>query len=264
MSIYVERATMSLHKMINEMFYKGIELPRITKCATQLLMTNISVNSIPNFVLDSCLKRQNDDGGWVSVVDTIWNTKLLSFFNKNIQVDNALNYLLKNTVGDLFGRSKRDIERIPVSGLAFYLIPELANHHKLNKLENLWLKEKNGLTYKAAYTLMAFKRNDYRPANEMVIKDIIDWLTSQQEMDGGFAPWKSHPVGSNVYCSAVSLIGLLQYVDVYPSLFHVCKKTYEYIQSTQLKNGLWPYHELDDGGGWGLVSLYQFETRFGI
>lgn len=265
MSIYVERATIMLHRMINTMYQKDIELARITKCATQFLMTGISSNSISSQILDSCIKMQNPDGGWVSVVDTIWNAKFLSFFpDTNNLILNAISYLDENRVSKGFGRSKRDIPRIPVSGIAFYLLPDLASKPSLNWLEKLWETEKNGLTYKAAYVLLAFHQNNYVPEYTSLVSEILEWLVSQQEVDGGYAPWKNHPVGTNIYCTAVTLISILKYIDEYPQYFDVANKAYKYICNTQLPNGLWKYHELEDGGAWGLVALTQFERKFNI
>ncbi len=260
MSCYSDRATMALHKMINEMLRKNIELARIIKCSTQLLMVGVSANSIPNHIINKCLEFQHKDGGWVSVTDTIWNTKFLSFFgiyDKNIK--SALDYLDKNRVELGFGRSKRDIGRIPVTGLAFYLLPQLASNKSLKWLENLWISEKNSLTYKAAYTLMAFKKNDYKPFNNNIIQETMDWLSLQQQDNGGFAPWKNHPVGANVFCTSIALIGLMQYIDKYPIYKSRLKKAYEYLCQTQLINGIWPYHELEDGGAWGLAALSKYE-----
>ena len=252
--------------MIGNMYDKGIELPRLTKCATQLLMAGFSSNSIPNSILYDCLSTQNDDGGWVSVVDTIWNTKFLSFYsnnpNANTAIMDSIKYLTINRIGFGFGRSKRDIGRIPVTGIALYLLPELASDDSLRWLEDLWLSEKNGLTYKAAYVLMAFKKNKYIPVSENLIYDIIKWLISQQEQDGGFSPWKDHPVGTNVYCTSVALIGLMQYINEYPEIKSTIDKAYVYLCNNQLVNGLWAYHELEDGGAWGLAALTIYERVF--
>lgn len=263
MSYYSERATISLHKMISEMDRKGIELARIFKCSTQLLISGISPNSISSNIFTKCLTSQHNDGGWVSIVDTIWNIKFLSFYkNTATHIQNGIKYLNDNKVDLGFGRSKRDIGRIPVTGLAFYLIPEIANEESLYWLEKLWISEKNSLTYKAAYTMMAFKKNNYIPKNSIIIEETMSWLASQQEINGGFAPWKNHPVKANVYCTSVALIGLLQYIDIYPEYENVVRKAYKYICDTQCINGIWPYHELEDGGAWGLVALTQFEKRY--
>ena len=260
MSKYTERATMSLHKMVHEMHRKGIELPRITKCATQLLMIGITPNSIPKAVVEECICFQHSDGGWVSVVDTMWNAKFLSFFpNTDLMIERAIKYLQSNRVELGYGRSARDMGRIPVTGMAFYLLPQLADQESLAWLENLWKSELNSLTYKAAYTLMAFNKNDYMPQDDKLIKQTIHWLISQQEDDGGYAPWKNHPVKSNVYCTAVATIGLLKYIDQYPEAKPTIDRAYDYICRTQLINGIWPYHELEDGGAWGLAALSAVE-----
>ncbi len=263
MSIELERCTMALHRMVYEMNRKGIEQSRITKCATQLLMSGVSQNSISTEIVQKCIETQNNDGGWVAVVDTIWNAKFLSFFSKtNENIVHAYRYLNDNKVDFGFGRSKRDIGRIPVTGIAYYLHPQLATLDGLRWLENLWISEKNGLTYKAAYTLMAFKRTNYKPLNIGVIEEAVLWLLSQQEKDGGFSPWKHHPVGTNVYCTALSLIGLLQYNEFIPQANAAIEAAYQYIYKNQLINGLWPYHELEDGGAWGMQAMFQYESEY--
>lgn len=136
-------------------------------------------------------------------------------------------------------------------------MPELCNVNQLHWLENLWLKEKNSLTYKAAYTLMAFKQNDYKPVNKDLIGYTMKWLLDQQEDDGGFAPWHGHPVGSNIYCTSVSCLGLLCYPE-YCSKEKI-NNAYKYMVDNQLKNGLWAYHELEDGGAWGLMAMCEIE-----
>lgn len=260
MSIYTDRAMISLHNMVCEMYKKNIDLSRIIKCSVQLLQSGLTPNSIPNDILMECIDMQRDDGGWTAVADTIWNTKFLSYYpdTKNQRV-RALAYLKNNKVEYGYGRSARDIGRIPVTGLAFYFLPELADLEGLYWLELLWEKEKNSLTYKAAYTLMSFKKNSYLPSNNELIHQTIEWLIYQQEKDGGFAPWKSHPVGTDIYCTAVSCIGLLQYVKEFPNIESSIIKAYDYMRSTQMKNGIWRYHELEDGGGWGLVAMTLFE-----
>lgn len=82
MSKYTERTTMALHTMIREMYRKNIELPRIIKCSTQLLLTGISPNSIPHEILLRLLDSQYSDGGFVSNVDTIWSIKFLSYYSE--------------------------------------------------------------------------------------------------------------------------------------------------------------------------------------
>lgn len=258
MSVYIDRTTMCLHNMVKEMMRKNIELSRIIKCSTLMILSGVSPNSIPRDVLDTCLKSQNTDGGFVANSDTIWKVKFMSNYKgyeKNIE--DAVIWLNNHRTGEGFGRSNRDMGRIPVTGIAFYLLPRLGSLSGLKWLENLWLSEKNSLTYKAGYTLMAFSKNDYKPKNKLLIEETIEWLESQQEEDGGFAPWKEHPVGSDIYCTSISILGLLSYPDSCKK--DVIKRAYNYIIKNQLKNGLWRYHELEDGASWGLLALTEIE-----
>ena len=149
------------------------------------------------------------------------------------------------------------MHRIPVTGLALYLLPEIADEKTLMWLEDTCLKEKNSLTYKAAYTLLAFNSCSYIPYTKNLVQDTCSWLASQQQVSGGFAPWLDHPVGENVYCTAVAMLALICQNDT--KLTSVIYKAYDYLCSSQLKSGVWPYHEIEDGAGWGLLALTKGE-----
>lgn len=263
MSIYSDRTTMSLHHMVREMYKKNIELARIIKCSVQLILSGVSPNSINGDIVKSLVASQNEDGGFVANTDTIWNAKFLSYFPKyNKAYEDAVSWLDRHRTGRGFGRSSRDMGRIPVTGIAFFLHPSLCDNIDLLWLEKLWLSEKNSLTYKAAYTLMAFNKNEYIPQNDRLIPECVQWLMQQQESDGGFAPWKGHPVGTNIYCTAVSVLGLLSYP--YSRTDVIVKNAYEYIINNQLPTGLWPYHEIEDGAAWGLRAMVAIEKEFDL
>lgn len=256
---YVLKTVSSLKNMIIEMNAKNIELKRITKTAAILLLSGISQNSIPQQVVERCLNEQKQDGGWVSIVDTMWNVFFLKELNKGKyarNIDLGLDFLRsqRNEEG-LWGRSCRDISRIPVSGILLYLLPELADQKRLHLLEQLWQSEKNSLTYKAAYTLMAFKRNGYNPVDMGLIYNTVQWLIQNQKEDGGYSPWKNHPVDSDVYCTGVASIGMMQYPDmVDPQVF---QGTFEWLTKNQLNSGIWKFHEIEDGASWGLFALVE-------
>ena len=259
MSTYSNKTTLSLLNMTHKMLRKNIEISRIVKVATMLLMAGLSTYDIEWNIVDRCLKNQKEDGGFIGNSDTIWNIKFLGYYPETFLQRKAALMWLKQGNGDEpgYGRGKRDMHRIPVTGLALYLIPEVADVNTLKWLENIWLSEKNSLTYKAAYTLLAFKKNNYIPENDFIIKDTVSWLVSQQQKSGGFAPWYNHPVGENVYCTAIVLIALINQND--PSLREVIVDAYNYLCSTQLKSGVWAYHEIEDGAGWGLLALTESE-----
>lgn len=256
---YVLKTASCLKNMIIEMNAKNIELKRITKTAALLLLSGISKNSIPQMVVDRCLNEQKQDGGWVSIVDTMWNVFFLKKLNEGkytANINRGLDFIQSQVNEEgLWGRSRRDISRIPVSGILLYLLPELSDHKRLQLLEQLWQSEKNSLTYKAAYTLMAFKRNAYTPKDETLIYETVQWLIQNQKEDGGYSPWKKHPVDSDVYCTGVASIGLIQYPYIVdPQVF---KGTFDWLIKNQLNSGIWKYHEIEDGASWGLFSLVE-------
>jgi len=262
MSNYTNRAMLSLLNMTTEMNRKGIEISRITKTSALLLMSGLSPNCISNEILHKCADSQYPDGGFVANSDTIWNIRLLQYYDKyHSQAGEALEWLSNNSGAEGgFGRSKRDICRIPVTGLALYLLPQLSEPKHLEWLESAWLLEANSLTYKAAYTLLAFDANNYKPKHDSLINDNMGWLAAQQEDNGGFAPWLKHPVGANIYCTAIATLGLLSFgKGLYRDKII---KSYEYMKTTQLKSGIWPYHEIEDGSSWGLYAMTKVEEFF--
>ncbi|NIM12543.1 MAG: hypothetical protein GTO45_10555 [Candidatus Aminicenantes bacterium] len=256
---------MSLRKMIAEMNRKNLDIKRITKTASLLLLSGLSQNSIPTDIIQRCLAEQREDGGWIAVLDTMWNTCFLKLLDPRKYEENirqGLTYL-HTQVNDhgLWGRSLRDISRIPVTGIMFYLFPILADKSRLQLLEELWQSEKNSLTYKAAYTLMAFKAARYQPRDKNLVSDTLQWLIENQREDGGFSPWKTHPVPSDVYCTSLTVLGFLQYPGSVPT--GVLEKSGRWLLDHRLPNGIWPYHEIEDGASWGLYALTRL-TQQGI
>ena len=263
MSIYANKATLSLLNMTHEMYRKEIEIRRITKTCALLLMSGLSPYDISQEIIGRCLASQNDDGGFIGNTDTIWNIKFLEYYPQyEDRKERALLWLKSNNGQEPgYGRSKRDMHRIPVSGLALYLLPELADKVTMDWLAKTWKSEQNSLTYKAAYTILAFNENEcYKGEYLKLIEDTALWLCSQQNANGGFGPWLNHPVGENVYCTSMALLALLSMNKKDYDI--VIRKAYQYLCETQLKSGIWPYHEIEDGASWGLYALSKTELYF--
>ena len=259
MSTYTNRATVSLLNMTREMYRKNIEIGRITKTAALLLMSGLNKQDLDQTIVKRCIESQNADGGFIGNTDTIWNIKLLEYFPEfQPNRDAAVQWLLNgngNTPG--FGRNKRDIHRIPVTGLALYLIPETRNIPTMDWLAKLWNCEINSLTYKAAYTLMAMQQCGILEKHEGLFRQTIEWLLSQQQVNGGFSPWFDHPVGENVYCTAIAMLGIMS--DRSCLHHHEIAQACQFLYRTQKRSGIWPYHEIEDGTSWGLYALTQAE-----
>lgn len=265
LSLSVLKATTSLRAMLKEMLAKDIELWRITKTASLLLMSGLSPSSIPKTIVNRSIKEQKEDGGWVAITDTIWNIVFLSLYDKSTNqqiIDNGIKYLEVNTnKSGLWGRSSRDMSRIPVSGLLLAMIPQLQKQCYLQKLEELWKSEINSITYKAAYTLMAFSSSKYIPQDSNIISDSISWLSMNQREDGSFAPWKEHPVASDVFYTSIAILGLLGYKEMVS--IDVFKKALKWLEDNQLKSGIWAFHEIEDGASWGLYALKMLYEYLG-
>lgn len=252
-----QRTNFALGQMCREMYRKDIELGRIAKVVSALLMAGMAPVAVPDSIVKRVLLQQRSDGGWAGVQDTAWCSKVLSFYKEEQIVDKALGWLKNQQVeGSGWGRSARDMGRIPVTGSLLYLFSELGLKENLQWLEKKWLQERGSLTYKAAYTLLAFKNCSYHPQKDDLIEETLVWLVNQQEQDGGFAPWHGHPVGSNVLCTSLSLLALLAYSSFLPNPNSIYLATANLLQ-TQLPSGLWPFHQLDDGATWGLLALRE-------
>ena len=77
-------------------------------------------------------------------------------------------------------------------------------------------------------------------------------LKTNQNEDGGFGPWKEHPIGSDPWSTGVVLWGLSKWIDNVDK--KVIEKAIDWLKKTQLPNGYWPYHYLDDGTSMALIG----------
>jgi len=252
-----KRLFFSLNTLLRQLLRHDIELPRISRTACLLIMGGGAVNSIPEVVITKIEKEQHADGGWVGPDDTMWNILFLKLLGRESSATytHGIDFLTNNTQQSLgWGRSLRDIPRIPVTGRILYFLPELNVHGFIKGLLDLWSQERNSLTYKAAFVLMACKRNALM-YSEHIVKDAVTWLLDQQNDDGGFGPWKNHPAGSDVYCTAVALLGIVQYLPNDPAV----DKALSWMADKQLEIGLWGYHQIEDGAAWGWYALRAIE-----
>lgn len=264
MAIYSNKTMLSLINISNNMLCKNIEISRVIKIYCSLLISGISINSLNTKVIEKGLKMQFNDGGFSDNIDTAWYIKLLEYFPQyNFFRNKSVNWVKNNiNLDGGYGRNIRDISRIPATGLLLYLVKELRTNETLNWMENIWKSEFGSLTYKAAYTILAFYYSTYNPKDNSIIEKTSEWLASQQEDDGGFAPWKSHPVGSNIYFTSISTFALLMRKD--NKYKNIILKAYNYMKANQLKNGIWAYHEIEYGALWGLIVITEIEKKYNL
>ena len=261
----IYRSISSLCQIIRDFLNKDIELVRVCRIAVLLKESGINPETtLYHNISQKCIGIQREDGGWTDVVETMWCTIVLNLFTEfSDPVEKAFIWLRGQEYKDGgWGKSLRDSARIPITSLLLYLIPQLSSDQNLKWLEDEWCREqdlKPSLTYKAAFTLMAFNKNNYYTENQDLIPETVHWLYDQQNDDGGWGPWKDHPAGSDPWCTGIGIVGLLQYPDKIPQ--EVFLKALKWLKEKQLPNGLWPYHYIEEGSGWAMYALvmsYKF------
>lgn len=264
----IQKGLAALLLVLKQYLEKQIELERIVRVAVLLMKSGVDKNnSVFQEIAKRCLAEQKDDGGWIGVEDSIWSAAFLKDFEECSQAYNKGLDWLKNQALDTggWGKTKRDIGRIPITGILLYLLPNLSNEDSLKWLESEWKREfglNPKLTYKSAFGLMAFKKNDYQFIDSQLFNNTLDWLMSQQNQDYGWGYCKGQPVGSTPFCTGVAITGLLQYPDkINPD---VIANGLKWIEKKQLPDGLWPDHYIEEGSAWAFYSLvegYKYLTK---
>ena len=178
----LHRGITSLLQTTNNFLQKDIELTRLCRLAVLLINSCVNPNaSLFKKIAEKCIYTQRNDGGWADVPETMWCASFLnSLDGYSNSIDNALKWINSQSPNKQgWGNSSRDKARIPVTGLMLYLLPQLSSTGHLKWLESEWYKESTTepcLSYKAAFTLMAFRKNNHLPKDEEIIPETIQWL----------------------------------------------------------------------------------------
>ncbi|HHY95716.1 MAG TPA: terpene cyclase/mutase family protein [Firmicutes bacterium] len=161
-----------------------------------------------------------------------------------------------------WGLSGRDDSRIPTTSLAVTLLPSLANQAAMRWLIQEWerdLRSKVKLTYKGGFLLMALAAHrDLLPAPQLV-EQTIEYLAAEQNLDGGFGPWRGHPIGSDPWSTGITLVGLTSWPEAVDA--RLIQRAVSWLCDTQLESGLWAYHFIDEGSAyayWGLSRAVEY------
>lgn len=256
----LESATRQLAFLDQQALIQQLEPIRVSRVSYALVFAGCSRNAtFPGHVVGSHLKAfQKRDGGWADVEETLWCLGYLAAFDDmyEVQTNNGTKYLhsVRLPCG-AWGRSERDQPRIPTTALASALVPAVVGSSGLEWLANQWeadLASATQLTYKGAFFLLSQTHKEAPEATDLVEKTIA-YLCSEQETDGGFSPWKGHPVGSDPWTTGIVLWGLSRFPQM--ASRDVIKRAVNWLQSKQLPNGFWPYHYLDDGTAMALIGL---------
>jgi len=257
----VQKSIPKLFDTVNQFISKEIELKRVTRVASLLIKNGADLNnSIFGKLRNNCKELQKDDGGWTDVEETVWVLSFLKNFDQEKKtIENGFYWLnqQKHSNGS-WGNSQRDMGRIPITGLIVYLHPEISSKKTISWLENEWNREKENspiLTYKGAFILLGLKASAEIAYTTPLIEEIYTFLANEQNDDGGFGPWKDHPIGSEPWSTGIVLLGLLSYPELIKK--EVIEKAVDWLAENQLPNGLWPYHYIEEGSAWALYGLIE-------
>ncbi|MFH1933887.1 MAG: prenyltransferase/squalene oxidase repeat-containing protein [Pseudomonadota bacterium] len=262
-------AVLGLLSFLKAKTYHNIEITRLTRVLYVLLFCGAAKRS-PFFggILDDIIERQQPDGGWTDPEETAWAVGSIKLMQdlKDSSISSAIHWLdsVRHTGGG-WRRHPRDRQRIPVTGLLLYLLPELSDERSVNWLKNEWRKDFEGatrLTYKGAFFLLGLSASRGAIDDCPLIEETYSFLHAEQNDDGGFGPWKDHPIGSDPWSTGIVLLGLLSYPELVKR--DVIERAVNWLAENQLPNGLWAYHYIEEGSAyayWGLVEALKFLSR---
>jgi len=258
--------TIRLIQFLDAALRNEIEAKRIALCLLSLIMTGSSIKTatvkrISKYIID----KQNEDDGWIDVEETLFAVKALSIVNSGFgtKIEKGTEWLLsqRNSDGG-WGKTNRDISRIPITGLLLHLLPELSDQKAVNWLKKEWRKDfedSTRLTYKGAFFLLGLSASGVSIDDCSLIKETYSFLHDEQNDDGGFGPWKDHPIGSDPWSTGIVLLGLLSYPELIKR--DVIERAVNWLTENELPNGLWAYHYIEEGSAyayWGLVQALKY------
>ena len=256
----VENAVNGLAYFLYSGLQQKLEPIRLARAGYALLVSGCSVKGdFPGDNLASYLvETQQEDGGWADVEETLWCLGYLSAFGEryDTEMTNGRKWLASVRLScGAWGKSDRDQPRIPLTTLVSVFTPEVVNAAALKWLANQWEADMGSptqLTYKGGFFLLAQAHGQASFGQELT-ECTVSYLNGEQEDDGGFSPWKGHPMGSDPWCTGVVLWGLSKVGELI--LSHTMERALSWLELRQLPNGLWPYHYLDDGAAMALIGV---------
>ena len=254
-----------LGQFIKQGIKRPLENSRIARSLCCLLISGVSPQS-PQIIgaIEHILKLQHEDGGWSNSEDSAWSLYTLA---RVMLATNALESgcewlrTVRHEDGG-WGYHARDICRIPTTALVCELVPELADERAIDWISQEWEKNLKGpvqLSYKAGFFLLA-AGNKKEWIDSDLVEKTIEYLSQDQNDDGGFAPWKNHPIGSDPWSTGVVLWGLSKWGDRVDK--QIFKKALMWLRKSQLPCGIWPYHYLDDGASMAVLGIIGAQKAF--
>ncbi|MFZ2634332.1 MAG: prenyltransferase/squalene oxidase repeat-containing protein [Desulfosalsimonadaceae bacterium] len=251
----ISNAVSALMGFANEALHRKQESIRIARVVFSLLKVGCTSHTLIFQLLADQLERsQYKDGGWSDPEETVWALSVIRSVRENNPpgIDSARKWLhsMRKNLGG-WGYNNRDQARIPTTSLIAAIEPDILKPQDFDWLLNEWRKDFAGpvrLSYKAGFFLLMMPSG----RDDELVCQTISHLADDQNDDGGFAPWKGHPICSDPWSTGVVLWGLSRWGSLVERT--VLERALEWLQKTQLPSGYWRYHYLDDGTSLALIG----------
>jgi len=247
-----------LQSFASEAIRKGLEPGRVCRSLGALLLSRNNAEALSPTIIGAYLgERRIDDGGWSDPEETAWATAVLSQLSGE---DKGMGRRGKDWLekvrhpGGGWGKHPRDQVRIPTTALVIALVPSVATDADREWVRQAWEKDMASpvqLSYKGGFYLLTVKNGSSKTIDPLVTRTIA-YLAKDQNDDGGFGPWKNHPIGSDPWSTGVVLWGLSKWIDRVDT--QVITRALEWLEKTQLPSGYWPYHYIDEGTSYALIG----------
>jgi hypothetical protein len=254
---FLIKSIKSIIQFLGKSIDESLEPLRIGRSGNAVILSGSGGGDLLERVLHSLKNCQLPDGGWADPEETAWAAGFISQVKgrDDSGVAAAIQWLKSNRLnGGGWGKHSRDRARIPTTVLVLTLVPEAGSDEDYKWVAHEWAKDLSGsvqLSYKAGFYLLVAGHASIQGDSELIDRTIRHLIDDQND-DGGFAPWKSHPVGSDPWSTGIVLWGLSKWIDrVDPA---VIERALHWLEVTQLPSGYWPYHYLDEGTSYALIG----------
>ncbi len=256
------KLSLALINTIHDFLDRGLPLRRIVLVASILKNCNI-IFPYSKELTARILSEQKADGGWIDCEDTAW---ALSWLAGQKEVESKFargcSWLEKEqSESKGWGFCARDNPCIPITAQIIYFLPQAQFFpQSVYWLEEQWRKDLQdpvNLNYKGAWYLLSFyKLHESENLSSQLFSESVDYLIREQRDNGSWGPWKNHPAASECFISGICMAALaLSYsIQRDVKIISALKKGLKWIECTQLGNGLFPTHYIEEGSSWALFG----------
>ena len=255
------KLSLSLINILHDFLSRCLPLRRITLVAS--LLKNICI-SLPYKELNvRILSEQKEDGGWIDCEDTAWSLYCLDG-QEDVESEFARGrlWLENERCNDKgWGFCARDNPCIPITAQILYFLPQSqAFSQSVYWLEKQWrkdLRSQVNLNYKGAWYLLSYyKLHESTNLSSQLFNDSVDYLIREQRDNGSWGPWKSHPAPGDCFITGICLAALSLSCSISGNnrILSCLRKGIKWIKRSQLENGLFPTHYIEEGSAWILFG----------